>query len=147
VGKKDKTPTAKFQPGGKTPRAGGDPDDANRQTPVWSVSRFDHDGPWGRNGCSPEAIIWETIFPKMVSYESMTWNDILQNRKYNHSVEVDKMIKAARDRLMVLRMDEYEELFRFRLAGTGRVWGIRDGRVFQILWWDPDHKVCPSTKD
>lgn len=56
------------------------------------------------------------------------------------------MISEAQTRLEELKLDDEEELFRFRLDGTARVWGIREGRVFKILWWDPEHEICPSNK-
>ncbi len=57
------------------------------------------------------------------------------------------MISKAQSRLLHLKLDDEEELFRFRLDGESRVWGIREGRVFRILWWDPGHEICPSAKD
>jgi hypothetical protein len=27
-----------------------------------------------------------------------------------------------------------------------RVIGIRNRATFSILWWDPDHQVCPATQ-
>jgi hypothetical protein len=147
MSKKDRTPKAIEHHGSKSPRIAVDPEDTNRLTPVWSIARFDHEGPWGRNACTPDEILWGTIFPKMRNYETMTWNEILRNKWYNHSIEVARLIKAARDRLVELGLDDYEELFRFRLEGTGRVWGIRDGRIFQILWWDADHNIYPYNKD
>ncbi len=146
MGRKDKQPKAAGTPAGKSPRFGADPGDANRQTPVWSVGRFDRDSRWGQLLCDREDALWLTVLPAMKNYETMTWNAILENKKYNHSVPVEDLIKPARDRLAELGMDDIDELFRFRIGGTGRVWGVRDGRVFQILWWDADHEVCPSAK-
>jgi hypothetical protein len=141
---KDRNPKFQQTPPGKTPRLGTNPEDANKQTPVWSVSKFDHDGIWGKDKFGDHTIIWDELLPKLSSYETMTWNDIYRNKKRDHSVEVWKLIKEARDRLAELKLDETEELFRFRLSGTGRLWGIRNGRVFILLWWDPDHEICPS---
>lgn len=130
----------------KGARAESNPDDTNRQTPVWSIAIFDHAGPWGRTMCETPGHLWEDIFPKLKNYETMTWGEIYRDRDRNHPVGVLGLIKEAQDRLVALKLDDNEELFRFRLSGTGRVWGIRVGRVFQLLWWDPDHKICPSTK-
>ena len=33
-----------------------------------------------------------------------------------------------------------------RISGPGRVWGIREEHVLDLLWWDPRHEVCPSPK-
>jgi hypothetical protein len=137
-------PKAGATPPGRGPRIGSDPEDTNRLTPVWSVAIFDHAGPWGRNTCDRDGALWEELFPKLKAYESMTWGEIYKDKKRNHSVSVGGIIKAARDRLRELKLDDTDELFRFRLSGAGRVWGIRDGRVFLLLWWDPDHAVWPT---
>ena len=27
------------------------------------------------------------------------------------------------------------------MMGKKRVWGLREGAVLHLLWWDPDHEV------
>lgn len=77
----------------------------------------------------------------------MTWGQILADRDYNHSVEVGRLVPAARRRLSALRLDVLDEVFRLRLTGRERVWGyFPGGPALQILWWDPEHQVCPSHK-
>lgn len=51
----------------------------------------------------------------------------------------------ARARLEELGLDDFDELFRFRLGNMERLWGVFAGNnhVFYPLWWDCDHKVCP----
>ncbi len=142
--KNQKVPKARILPPGKKPRYESNPEDANRKNPVWSVVLFDTGGPWGRERCERDGALWNDIFPKMRNYESMTWGEILQDRKRNHSVNVEQLLKEARKRLTDLKLDDIEELFRFRLTGEQRVWGIREREVFRILWWDPDHEICPS---
>lgn len=146
MGKPKDKPKARFSPPEKGARTGEDPDDNNKKTPVWGIAVFDHEGPWGRELCDKDAAIWEEILPKLKSYESMTWGEIYKNKDYNHSVSVSNLIKKARDRLVTLNLDDQEQLFRFRLKGKSRVWGIRQGRVFLLLWWDPEHEICPSNK-
>ena len=51
---------------------------------------------------------------------------------------------AAQRRLLDLRLDEFDELFRFRLGNLERLWGVIHLDVFYPVWWDPEHKVCPS---
>ena len=139
-----KKPKAKPLPTGKSLRLGmADPEGTNHQTPVWSIAVFDHAGPWGRAKCETEGHLWDEIFPKLRDYESMTWGEIYRNKKRDHSVPVGGISKEAQERLVQLRLDDVDELFRFRLSGKMRVWGIRDGRVFQLLWWDPDHAIWP----
>ncbi len=82
------------------------------------------------------------IHSKLSELEGLTWNEILVIRKYwNHSVEVYKLEKEARDRLTELGLDDYEELTSLRLSGPERIWGIPQLGAFTLLWWDPDHAV------
>lgn len=142
MAKPSQQPRVLQQPSGRSSRSILSPDDANGQTPVWSIAIFDAAGPWGR-GQPSETTLWSQIFPKLRNYESMTWGEIYRNKKRDHSVAVSGIVKVARERLVTLKLDDLDELFRFRLSGTMRVWGIREGRVFRILWWDPDHEVWP----
>ena len=112
--------------------------------PVWKFSIFDDDGPWGRPALS-EDHAWNEILPKLRSFESMTWSQIEQAEKQNHSVPIEGLIRQAQKRLADLRLDDNDELFRFRLSGKQRLWGIREHNYFKILWWDADHAICPST--
>ena len=47
---------------------------------------------------------------------------------------------------MVIRQDDVDELMSFRLDSRGRVWCIQTGNIMRVLWWDPNHEVCPSFK-
>lgn len=53
----------------------------------------------------------------------------------------------ATRRLQALRLDDFDELFRFRLGNLPRLWGILDGDIFYPVWWDPDHEVYPLEHD
>ena len=118
------------------------PDSALKEHPLWQIRIFDADGPWGTIGLN-EGVLLEMIFDKMKSYESMTWGNIDQNRKLNHYIYTSKLIREARNRLEELKLDDYDKLFSFRLGGTERIWGIREGAIFRFLWWDPEHKIYP----
>ena len=60
----------------------------------------------------------------------------------HHAQSIGTLEKEAQDRLKALKLDDLDELFRFRLTGTRRLWGFRgDGDEFFVLWWDPDHNV------
>ena len=146
MSKPDKRPKAAQTPKSANPRIEASPESTNSLTPVWSIASFDHEGIWGVELCRKCDDLWGKIFSKLRNYETMTWNQIQQNKKRDHSVPVHSMISKAQTRLEELKLDDEEELFRFRLDGESRVWGIREGRVFKILWWDPNHEICPSNK-
>jgi len=87
------------------------------------------------------------IRDKLAAFEGMTWNEILvKGKKQNHSVPRQDLCKAARDRLTEIKLDDIDELVSLRLSGRERVWGIRSHNVLTVLWWDPDHAICPSLK-
>jgi hypothetical protein len=74
----------------------------------------------------------------------MYWKDILGSK--SHEVNVSQISNHAQKRLSQLNLDDAEKLVSLRLTGTQRVWGIRMENILQILWWDPNHQVYPSTK-
>lgn len=135
---------ASSRPSGmKQPRATYSPEDANQMSPVWSIKLFDVHGQWGREKVA-NAHLWDDLFAKLRHFESMTWGDILKEKQNHHSIAVGSLAKEARQRLAAMRQDDVDEIFRLRLTGKQRVWGIRDRHVLKLLWWDPEHEICPS---
>jgi hypothetical protein len=62
-------------------------------------------------------------------------------------MRIDRLCAAAQKRLAERRLDEVmeeQELFRFRVSATVRLWGFIKGSVFHVLWWDANHKVYPT---
>ncbi len=109
----------------------------------WSFSLIDMHGPFGWARCSLPDL--ENILKqKLSSFETMTWEEIAGHR--HHLIAVDNLSTEARKRLSQLRKEDYstDEVFSLALGGKQRVIGIRDRDVFKLLWWDPEHEVCPS---
>jgi hypothetical protein len=87
------------------------------------------------------------IREKLANFETMTWREILLDaKKQNHNVSVDKLIKEDQDRLFEIFSEQLDELTSLRLTGKGRVWGKVDEGVMDLLWWDAEHRICPSHK-
>ena len=108
---------------------------------VWKMAEIDDDSPWGWNQITcPDFLrnIWE----KMRSFETMTWGEILG--RHHHAITVNDIIEPAKNRLAQLGHDDQEELVSFRLSNTERIWAIRSGAEAFLLWWDPNHEICPS---
>ena len=74
----------------------------------------------------------------------MTWQEILESRQH-HPIEINRLCPAAQRRLAEISQDDIDDLISLRLGGRERIWGIRDGATLKLLWWDPDHQVCPAT--
>ncbi len=41
---------------------------------------------------------------------------------------------------------ETDALVSLRLGAKKRIWGVLEGSVLYVLWWDPHHEVYPSKK-
>ena len=124
------------------------PESYLKNRPAWAFSRYDEEHKWGLDF---KNLWWSEILPKLKSYESQTWADIVAAPKgrgegsKSHFITIDKLIKEAQDRLLYLKIYE-DELFSLRLSGVGRLWGIINNGIFYILWYDSNHEICPSNK-
>lgn len=87
---------------------------------------------------------FKEVLSKLRAFETMTWPEI--ERAGSHYVECSRLIKDAQVRLAELHLDDFDQLFSLRLQGKPRMWGLRIGNVFSVLWWDPEHAICPSIK-
>ncbi|MCY4288053.1 MAG: hypothetical protein OXC63_05625 [Aestuariivita sp.] len=81
----------------------------------------------------------------LANLDSMTWAEIYRSSgdrsrgNNSHPVKVQKLSKIAKERLKEIRMMDLEDLISLRVNSTTRLYGIREGRVFQFLWYDPWH--------
>ena len=106
---------------------------------------MDHGGPWNWRTLPAEKL--HEILDKLAGWEGKTWAQVIgEDSAHQHSVPLAELIKPARDRLRELSLDDLDDLFRFRLGAMERLWGVPLDNVFYLLWWDPDHEVCPSKK-
>lgn len=132
-------------------RVGGDPGSIMGLSPSWRLASCDEGSRWAFSEERVGPVLWTSIFPKLRQFESMTWNEImLEAKKQNHSIELWKLNKDARDRLAELEI-EAEALYSLRLGGRVRIYGYLEGAVYHILWYDDDHGgndtcVCRSEK-
>jgi len=143
VGKRHKGPSYQIEPVvGKLARAEERPErDTNRL--LWSFSKFDtYD--WTTKGSKTCSFCH--VGDHMRDYESRGWTAIYANPKRDHPIALGDLCKDAQERVRELSLDDYEELFSFHFAGRERLWGIEIHHVFHVLWWDPDHQICPSEK-
>ena len=108
---------------------------------VWKMAEIDSDSPWGWNQITCPDFL-RNIWDKMRNFETMTWSEILG--RHHHAIAVNDIIEAAQNRLEKLGHDDQAELVSFRLGNTERIWAIRSGAEAFLLWWDPNHEVCPS---
>lgn len=92
-----------------------------------------------------DVSLFREIATRLKQTESRPWKEIAKNRWRDHYVLVTQMTQEAQNRLREIHFEDFDSLFRFRFEGLERLWGVRSGDYFIVLWWDPKHKVCPST--
>lgn len=132
----------------KIPRKGEiDPNSYLAKSPSWRFSCCDKNHEkWKVDHNKIDAEILE----KLVAYESMTWQEILnqtngRGHSKNHRISVHKIHKDAQKRLNELNITE-DTLFSLAPKGKLRLFGQLVDGVFYFLWIDPNHEVCPSKK-
>ncbi len=145
-GKIEKAKARKAPKSIEAPRIGFDPDSYLKDTPVWRFSDFDWEGDWGYDSCAVRAgHIRSHIEQHLASFETMTWNEILQaagGRRHgnnSHEIQRDKFKPAALKRLEEKKILA-DSLFSLRLDAGTRVYGVREGRCLRIVFFDPHHK-------
>lgn len=147
---KKKQVKQKTSPKGKTINQGGNPENYYSLKSSWIFNSTDR-AVWTFSKDNTGNLFWEEILPKLQGLESQTWGEILvNNKKENHSIEVNNLSKKARKRLTQCYI-EAESIISLRLTGTHRLYGYISGNSFTILWFDKNHGdndecVCRSHK-
>lgn len=109
--------------------------------PSWRFSTVDLSGPFAwPKGSNTEMEILE----KLHQFDSMRWSEI--EGSDHHAISIGSLSKEATKRLSEISLDDVDEVFSFHFSGRPRIIGIRELGVVKLLWWDPNHQVCPSTK-
>lgn len=126
----------------KVPRTITDPEQYMNQSPAWRIAMLEMQEPFGWHQVG-EPIL-NRIRDRLKSFESMTWHQIFGNE--NHFIPVADICKDAQKRLAHLKQDDIDQVVSLRITGKQRVYGIWEAGVLRLLWWDPDHKICPSPK-
>lgn len=139
MGKKKEIPKSlTSRPDNKSARANIAQTDSK---PSWRFSTVDKNGPFAWPIGKDKEL---EIVGKLHNFDSMEWSEIVGSD--HHSISVIKLSNEARDRLTAIQQDDIDEVFSFHLQGKPRIICIRDRNIAKLLWYDPEHKVCPSNK-
>lgn len=103
---------------------------------------MEHDE-WGWGDVSISDF-FEILKESLQKYEDMSWEALL-NRSSCHPLPVHKATRRARDRFVAICPD-VATLHQVDFSKLGRVWGVKTGQYFQLVWHDPHHTVCPTRK-
>lgn len=139
-----KNPKTKIDPStSKKPKIAQNPTGFYNQNPSWRISGMEMIDPYGWHTLDSEKLL--QVKNKLASFESMTWQHILSSSNgAHHLVKITSLCTEAQSYLKKIKQDDVDELLSLRLTGRERVWGILDQGVLKLLWWDPEHQVCPS---
>ena len=124
----------------KTPKATQLPSDQCQ--PDIRADQMDHGGDWGWDKF--ESACMQELLTKIFEFQKLSWQDLKNSG--SHFVRVGDLCSMAQKRLQVIKKEDLDELFSLRLTGRKRIWGIKEGNILWLLWWDPEHKVCSSPK-
>ncbi len=129
-------PTAKKVRGASVP-------DSDEQRPLWSLAIADTGGPWCPARMDAQSVT--KVVLRLKSMEGLTWTEIGQSTG-SHEIGTTDLVPQAQKRLREIKQDDVDRVYSLRIEGKPRLIGIRFGNVFRVLWWDPEHAICRSTK-
>jgi len=101
---------------------------------------LDHDE-WGWKNHLDIKGFFDLLEKHLHRYESTEWHE-LQRQKSCHPLPVEKTVDKAQRRLSD-RCPDIDSLFQVSVGNKRRVWGVRKEDIFYLIWYDPDHTVCP----
>ncbi len=103
-------------------------------------------GPWGWESCTPEEIL-TTVVRRLHAYEERTWGQLLGDTLRNHQIPTSEIVRAAQRRLQEAWGEDLpDHIYSLAVDGKKRIWGIKQGTCYRVLWWDPDHEIYPVEK-
>lgn len=127
------------------------PQSTDGEKVIWTFESIDKDGYFAFD-LKREDFNLPEVFDKMLSYSTMTWTDVKKcthddGKSKHHIIDVDGFSQKAKERFVFMRLDENSDnIFSFALQNKLRIVGIRDGKFFRVLWYDPKHEIYPSRK-
>jgi hypothetical protein len=136
---KDNNPTE-----GKTPRRMHDPASFDQEYFTWRINDqyidYDHD----ILGWDKVSILefLKKIAQPLQSYEGLLWREI-KCKDHCHEWVMDELPEHFYKRLQERQLF-IDELFQISLGSKPRLLGYRKGRLFYLIWYDPDHQFWPT---
>jgi hypothetical protein len=128
----------------KQPKVASDPQAYYHRSPSWRFTRAEMVDPFGWHEITNDEL--HDVRVKLIEFERRTWAEILvADEANNHGIKTYKLCLEARQRLKELNI-AVDEVHSLRLTAKNRVFGIMDNGVFEVLWWDPEHQICPVRK-
>ena len=133
-------------PSGKQPRVAVNPDELAARRPAFRVGMMDLEWrtPLGHGWLTLSGADWLELQLKNKNIEAFSWLDL--KRAGSHNVSLEQVIREAQTRLENDLHLELDEIFSVRLSGKERIWGMKIVNVLHVIWFDPEHEICPAPK-
>lgn len=134
----------------KQPRVTEDPQSFMGMHPTWSFKSLDNG--YTKWGFSHSDDLFNDVICKLKDNEGMTWREIFSasggraHGTNSHYENVADLIPEAQKRWSDLKLEEYDRVFSLRLTNLHRLYGILEGGVFRIVWFDQKHEIYPTKK-
>ena len=116
---------------------------------VWSFAKIDRNGEFAFNPNRKDFKL-DDFLQKLLEFSTMKWSELFppdERKSRHHALKESSLSKQALTRIEALKLDEeIDNLFSLALSGKVRLIGIREGAVFQVVWYDANHEFAPSTK-
>ena len=151
MGRSDRKTKREFEPkGDKKAFISENPGGYYHLSPQFIFRRYDKKAPWS-NSFNNKPVV-DSVMDHLKSKEGLLWKEIMaqsggrSSGTNSHHIKIAKFSSEAQRRAKYINLNE-SELFSMRFEGDVRLWGIiePDGRCY-VIWYDPNHKVCPSEK-
>lgn len=120
---------------------------ADKQTLVWSFDKTDRNDHF-RFCCDRDDMQHDQLLSHIMEYSKRTWASIKLdthdkgNKSKHHFLDYDELSACAKARVAAMHIED--DIYSLALTNKLRIIGIRDGRVFRAIWFDPEHEFCPS---
>lgn len=117
---------------------------------AWSDEQADLEDSWSWGQPRDwRGKVWDSILmPFLEEVVEKDWAEIEGERsgkdKRHKTYPQEAICKEAQDRLVYLELDDMETIFRFRITSKQRFYGFLVQHIFYALWWDAEHKICPT---
>ena len=122
------------------------------QTIILRFDMLDRDGAFAFDLLRPD-FDHKEVLDKLISYSNMTWAEVIRQvhdragKSKHHFLSGSGLSHEAIERIRAKKLEEYSDsIFSFALQNRLRIIGIRAGVEFHVVWYDPEHRFCPSRR-
>lgn len=83
---------------------------------------------------------------RLLSFEGKSFMEIEQEAGSSHAWENMGRLNPEFQKILNSLNLENEALWQLELSGRARLFGVREGNIFHVMWLDENHTICPVSK-